>query len=221
MPKSKIPATGGAMPATAHPDAALITLVDKTLEAERHLYGALEKRDAAEERGKPIATPDAVIKTEEDTRLRLFRGHGAGYPYHDDEIAALRAWHRADGRRTVGEGSFAARERASKILDAWADWRDARRREEERVGLDKAEGAYREGAQVHSDLLAAVLKTRAATLDRAMAKLKAGVGWLPLGDGLDDEIRNGLRLYGPGEDTISFSIVRDLLAISGLLGGRQ
>jgi hypothetical protein len=208
------------MPAAANPDAALIALVDKTMEAERHLLEMLEKRDAADERSTPIATPDAVIKTEEDANWRLFLGHGVGCPYHHDEIAALRVWRRAEGRKVVGErANFAASERAGKILDAWAAWQDARRREEERVGLDKAEGAYREAARAHQDLLVAVLKTKAATLDGVMAKLKAGAGWLPLEDGIEDEINNGLRLYGADEDTISFSIVRDLLAIAGL-GGR-
>jgi len=215
MPNRTVRASAPALPKD-NPDAALIAMVAKCLELERHMDKANDAYEAAEENRAPIETPGAVIKTEEDGKLRLFAGTSYGYPYNRSEIVALRALVTALGRGDVGLQSVQDGRtyvRGREILTAWAAWQKWIKEDNERTGLPAAEAAYKKAHREHEKALTEIIETRARTLEGVMAKVRACQIYILTAEGLDEAIAEDLRTYGNDDGVVALSVIRDVVSL--------
>jgi len=78
-----------------HPDAEIFALAEKCATANQRYEAAGAAFDEAERRCVDIKPPNALIKTEEDAKMRLFVCGTAGSAYNRAEIAALSAIRRS------------------------------------------------------------------------------------------------------------------------------
>jgi hypothetical protein len=148
--------------ATPHPDAELYALVKKCEAAKQRYDAAGVAFDEAEQRYIDIKPPQALIKTEEDARARLFVRGSAGAAYDRSEIAASRAICRSL------EYCHPVRRRCLAIINSWDEWTAQEEAEGARSGyaaadrvqtgaLDDLNGAAEQLAMTPALTLAGVL----------------------------------------------------------------
>jgi hypothetical protein len=216
MSKHPVSAAGGALPAESrqskHPDAALFTLAEECIAAARARDMACDKMNDASKNLCWVHVPRPVFKTERDADLKLYAGPGVGAPYDSEEIAAIRVFCRMAGKEEshslAGSDAYF---RGVEILDAWANWQEAREQEENRTGMTTASRVYCAADDKFAAIAGTVAKTPAATIEGVLAKTRAMRTVFPNDIALEEDIRRGLRRYGADTDAVALSLARDLI----------
>jgi hypothetical protein len=194
-----------------HPDADLITLAEKTAKAAELCGRAFDMIKAAEDRLVKIESPVALIKTEEDFKMRLFVGNW-GKVYYREEIRAIGVLHRSLDREDLK--TF---KRCEEILEAWKDWDQRKELEAAKSGYADARRADTESHEVYEGLASLLARTRALTVDGLFAKARTFESVFPPPDshGFANSIQKGLEKFGVGdEDSIALSLVRDIVVLA-------
>ena len=225
MSKPTVSAAGGAMPAEGHPadhpDAALFALAQECSAAASERQKTVDHLNLVEAEYEPVPAPDTLTKTKRDAELGLYIGSG-DWPYDEAEIAAIRVL-----CRTIGHSGnptpqrCEAYKRSKEILAAWANWREAFKREEARSGMTAANRAYDAAADRFDDVAARLARIPAATIEGVLAKTKATLYVFADDIDLARKIWGDLHDYGPEQDAIATSLARDLIRLVKSEGAAQ
>jgi len=214
MPKNPISAAGGPMPATGHDDAELLAMCARLAILRAEEKAAAEALEAAELRSAPPEPPAAILRTEEDAKMKLFIGLGVGDPYVENEIAAIKVLYRSLGGQPLARQDAARIWRRCKaILEAWAHWRQGVEADEARSGLKAAEAAYHAACQASDRLERAMTFMPAHTLDGVRAKARTAMSHVSDLAAVEDSLTEHMHLFGPDNQTGMLAILRDLVTM--------
>ena len=203
--------------ATPHLDADLFTLAEKIVKADKLREQALDMLETAEERLVAVKTPAALVRTEEDGKMRLFIGNGVGDAYDREEIEAIGVLYRRLCREMANGGNIRTLKRCEEILEAWKNWNERKRLEEARSGFAAARRADVETEEAYEGVASLLIRTRALTVEGLFAKARAfaSIRVIPDATKLTESIREGLNMFGVGdENSLALSLVRDVLTLA-------
>jgi hypothetical protein len=217
MPKRTLRASATALPNTTHhPDADLLALAEKAAKASQLRDKALDMLDAAEDRLVTIEAPVALMKTEEDFKMRLFVGDGVGEVFDREEIRAVGVLRRRLGCDLAAGANLKAFKRCEDLLEAWKSWSESKELEEARSGYAAAHRADLETLEVYEGIASLLAQTRAVTMDGLLAKTRVFKSVFSAPDYLATSIREGLEKFGVADEcAIALSLVRDIIVLAG------
>jgi hypothetical protein len=173
-------------------DAELFALIDEAREAGARVEAAIGALEEAEKRTEEVPWPQALIVTEDDTRLwklkagdrfdlahlsrmRERQAHRQNSKYLRSfvELAADAPYVASldDKDRAIVEMGAATEVRADQLIAALGSWADARRLARDRSGETAAEERYQSLFNEKYDAYTRVANTRARTLSGVLAKL--------------------------------------------------
>lgn len=154
-----------------HPDAEIFALAEKCATANQRYEAAGAAFDEAEHRCADIKPPPALIKTEEDAKMRLFVLGCPGETYDRSEIVVIGAILRS--LRNDGARSCPAYRRGRAIINSWLEWDAREEAEKERSGYEAADGAQTVALRDLNHVVEQPATTPALTIDGLLAKARA------------------------------------------------
>jgi hypothetical protein len=220
--------TGAATAASGPLDVGLFTLIDEAREAGARVEAAIGALEEAEKRTEEVPWPQALIVTEDDTRLwklkagdrfdlahlsrmRERQAHRQNSKYLRSfvELAADAPYVASldDKDRAIVEMGAATEVRADQLIAALGSWADARRLARDRSGETAAEERYQSLFNEKYDAYTRVANTRARTLSGVLAKLAL------IASDFDDESASELPAEMGASEPILFSVAVDFKAL--------
>jgi hypothetical protein len=154
-----------------HPDAEIVALAEKCPTANQRYEAAGAAFDESEQRRVDIKPPQALIKTEEDAKMRLFVCVAAGSSYNRAEIAALSAIRRS--LDLPSSETLPVYRRCRAIIEAWREWTAREEAESTRSGYMAADRVQRNATSALTCAAEELVMTPALTVDGVLAKARA------------------------------------------------
>jgi hypothetical protein len=225
------PIVTGAATAASGPadlDVGLFTLIDEAREAGARVEAAIGALEEAEKRTEEVPWPQALIVTEDDTRLWKLKAGDRFDLAHLSRMRERQA-HRQNSKylrsfvelaadapyvvslddkdRAIVEMGAATEVRADQLIAALGSWADARRLARDRSGETAAEERYQSLFNEKYDAYTRVANTRARTLSGLLAKLAL------IAPDFDDESASDLPAEVGQSEPILFSVAVDFKAL--------
>jgi hypothetical protein len=198
---------------TRHPDVELIALAQRCTDAAKRYNATGDALEKAEERYADVEAPAALIKTEDDARMRLFVGGAIGQGYSRSEIEVIGAICRTLNH--VSAETYPAWRRCKTILESWSVWTERKELEAARSGLDVADLADNVARDELANVASQLAMTLALTEDGLFAKAHAfGLISSCVGN-LGEQIKGRIDEESSlDHDVHALSLMRDLFALA-------
>ena len=167
---AKVAQEGLILDETSHPDAEIFALAERCVDANQRYLAAGLVFEEAEVRKRENKAPAALIKTDEDAKMRLFVLGSPGGTYNRPEIEVISAILRS--LRYDGAGSCPAYRRGRAIIDSWLAWNGREEAEDARSGYAAADRAQNAALDEADHLAKQLAMLRPLTIDGLLAKAR-------------------------------------------------
>jgi hypothetical protein len=195
-----------------HPDAEIFALAEKCATANQRFGAAGDAFAEAEHRCADIKPPRALIKTEEDAKMRLFVLGCPGETYDRSEIAVIGAILRS--LRNGGGGSCPAYRRGRAIIDSWLEWDAREEAEKGRSGYEAADRAQTVALRDLNHVVEQLATTPALTIDGLLAKARA-FGHFSVTENLAKRIESQINEVGVLDlEPLTLSLASDMFSLA-------